>query len=232
MATSPARRSLVLATLVWGAAFASSPARAEDVPVVLLLDRNAIAAADDGSSVPGGPSGNVQGPARFAAGDLNAAIAAVGMRDPLPFFARHVGHDIVLPVGPAGHEGWFAPASMPAAWMSAPGLDDAPQNFWLAGPGLGSPDEEGNRASLLDSVQALAPLTAAQLQALAGRPICALVYAGEIPWSDGGTSLGGSTLGTIAFWVVGVAGADAASVGVRILEAGPACGAALSLASF
>ncbi len=225
MTSSPALRSLVLATLVWGAAFASAPAYAEDAPVVLLLDQHVIGLADGNA-----PGSNVQGPVRFAAADINAAIASIGMRDPLPFFARHAGHDILLPIGSAGHEGWFAPASMPATWMSAPGANDAPQNFWLAGPGLGSPDEAGDRASLLANVPALAPLDALRLQALAGRPICALVYAGEIPWSDGGTSLGGPTLGTVAFSVAGVA--DAAAVSVRILEAGPVCGAALSLASF
>src|SRR5262245_13384945 len=69
-------------------------AAAQDAPIVLLLDQNAIAVST--------------APNYFAPADINANIASVGVRDPLPYFMKHEGQNVVLPGGPAGREGWFA----------------------------------------------------------------------------------------------------------------------------
>ena len=46
-------------------------------PIVVLLDRNAIAAG--------------QQPTAFSPTDVNSAIATVGLRDALPYFSSHAG---------------------------------------------------------------------------------------------------------------------------------------------
>ena len=83
----------------------AAPAAAQDEPIVLLLDQNAIAV-------------NKQ-PNYFVSADINANIASVGVRDPLPYFMKHEGQNVVLPGGPAGREGWFATGPMPAPRLSA-----------------------------------------------------------------------------------------------------------------
>jgi hypothetical protein len=215
-----AHRSKTAALVLACGVLSAAPARAQSAPVLLLLDQNAIAAN--------------QTPNMFAPVDINATIAAVGVRDPLPFFMKHEGQNIVLPGGPAGHEGWFAPATMSSTWNTASGANDAPQNFILAGPGLGSPDASASRTTLLGNVQSLSPLGASRLQALVGRTVCAVVFSGEIPWTSTGTSLKTGTLGTAAFSIVSVTGTDATrpSVTVFIVDFDDNCGGALSLVSF
>jgi hypothetical protein len=212
-------RAFTGALILAASAFAASPAGAQSAPVLLLLDQNAIAAN--------------QAPNMFTAADINATIAGVGVRDPMSFFMRRTGQNVALPGGPAGHEGWFAPTTLPSAWTSASGVNDAAQNFMLAGPGLGSPDSSGDRSSLLGNVQNIAPLDAAKLQALTGREICAVVFAGEIPWTPAGTSLKGSVTGIVALSILTVsAGTGLPVVTLRVLDDGLRCGGALSLASF
>jgi hypothetical protein len=198
----------------------STAAYAQSAPVVLLLDQNAIAVN--------------QPPNMFVSRDINGTIAAVGVRDPLQAFMRSLGQSVTLPGGPAGHEGWFAPGSMPSNWVSATGANDAPQNFWLAGPGLGSPNSSGSRTALLGNFQNLAPLNLSRLQTLVGRQICAVVFANEIPWAQAGTSLTGANRGVVAFSIVsvGTGGNGLPLVTVNILDDGPTCGGALSLVTF
>jgi len=208
--------ALVLA----GASLLASPAHAQDAPVLLLLDQNAIATN--------------QAPNMFTAADINVTIASPGVRDPMSYFMRRTGQTVVLPGGPAGHEGWFAPASLPSNWVSVSGANDAPQNFMLAGPGLGSPDSSGVRTSLLGNVQNIAPLDLARLQLLTGRQICAVVFVSEIPWTSTGTSLKGSVTGIVALSILSVATGSTGlpTVTVRILDDGLTCSGALSLVSF
>lgn len=189
-------------------------------PTLLALDKSVIAAE--------------QPPIFFAPGDINADIAAVGLRDPLAYFANHVGDHVTLPGGTSGNAGWFALKATPASWVSVPGVDDAVRNFLLAGPGLGSPDAGGDPESLLDSVQGVTPLHEAGLQMLIGRQVCGVVYANEIEWSFGaaGTTLRGPNLGLAAFNVVGITSTSAEtlpSVEVEILDANQTCAGELTL---
>jgi hypothetical protein len=194
-------------------------AAAQSAAIVLLLDQNAIAVNKP--------------PNNFVSADINANIASVGVRDPLPFFMKHQGQNVVLPGGSAGHEGWFATGAMPASWNSAAG-NDAPQQFMLAAAGIGSPDATASRTTLLGSVGGLAPLGATRLQTLVGQTVCAVVFSTEIPYSASGTSLKGATLGTVAFSIVTVAnvGGDVPSVTVRVLDFDETCAGALTTVSF
>src|SRR6185295_10019391 len=126
--------------------------------------------------------------------------------------------------------GWFAMTSLPANWVSAAGANDAGQNFVLAGAGLGSPDTAGNRTSLLGAVAGLRPMHLADMQALAGTTVCAVAFAGEIPWAQTSTSLKGNTLGIVAFTVVSAtANGSGFSAQVTPVEADSTCAAALTL---
>jgi hypothetical protein len=190
--------------------------------VLLVLDADAIAVG--------------QPPNSFAETDINKDVADVGLRDRLPYFVRHVGDQIMLPGGQAGHEGWFALTSVPDTWQSAQGAGDGPQRFVLAGSGLGSPDVNDDRQSLLDNVAGVTPLRASGLQTLIGRHVCGVVYAAKISWTQdaSGTSLRGATLGLVAFSVAAVGGGDAAeppSVEIEILDAAQTCSGALTLMS-
>ena len=207
-------------TLVACGVLTAAPARAQSAPVLLLLDDNAIAAN--------------RAPNMFAPIEINATIAAAGVRDPMAFFMAREGQNVVLPGGPTGHEGWFAMGSVPSGWNSATGLNDAPQNFMLAGAGLGTRDPTGSRTSLLGSVQSLAPLGVSRLQTLIGRTVCAVVFSAEIPWTATGTSLKGATLGALAFSIGSVTSADGIvpSVTMRVMDVNDTCSSALTLVSF
>ena len=164
------RRVAGTAMLAGACALLAGPAAAQGAsPVVLLLDQDAIAPAKPPNS--------------FLPTGVNATIAAVGVRDFLPFFNGKAGQSLVLPGGEVGHEGWFALKSAPASWDSSLGTHDGLQNFILAGAGLGSPDPDGDRQSLLDGIPDVTPLRATGLQMLIGQRVCALVYAGDIPWT-------------------------------------------------
>lgn len=186
--------------------------------VVLLLDQEAIAPA--------------QPPNSFSPTAVNATIAAVGVRDYLPFFTGKTGQRLVLPGGQVGYEGWFALRSTPAGWATSSTANDGLQNFILAGAGLGSPDASGSRISLLDNVPNVAPLRATGLQMLIGQAVCAVVYTGDIPWTAAATSLRGANLGLVAFAVISVSGGDAVSlpaVEVQLLDQDATCAGPLSL---
>ena len=82
------------------------------------------------------------------------------MRDELEYFQSHLHALMILTGGQNGSDGWFALKTVPDSWASEPGATDGVENFALAGPGLGSPDESGNRESLLETVSGVVPLLA------------------------------------------------------------------------
>jgi hypothetical protein len=191
----------------------ASPAATQgSLPIVLLLDQDAIAPA--------------KAPNSFSPTAVNATIGAVGVRDFLPVFNGRAGQAMVLPSGRVGYEGWFALKAVPINWESASGLRDGLQNFLLAGAGLGSPDRTGNRLSLLVGLSTVAPLRATALPMLIGQRVCAVVFAGDIPWTATSTSLRGANLGVVAFTVSGVVGGDSTtlpSVQIQLLDPGSTC---------
>lgn len=202
---------------VWGSAVTTAalllaaPVRAQEPVTVLLLDRNAIQA-------------NVA-PNHFAAVDINATIADVGVRDALPFFNLREGQRLVLPGGSAAHEGWLAFTAVPSSWSTAEG-NDGLENFVFAGPGLGSPDSNGSRTSLLGMKAEVVPLRADGLQMLTGRSVCAVVFANELPRTASGVTVSGPNLGIVAFKVLQVSGGDAQalpSVELAVLETRQVC---------
>src|SRR5262245_55763889 len=79
-------------------------------PVLVLIDGTALDIGDETHRIP--------------TGSANEGIAAVGLRDALPFFAARIGNSLVLPGGADGNDGWFAIRSVPAAWDSEPGAGD------------------------------------------------------------------------------------------------------------
>jgi hypothetical protein len=201
------RRVAGTAMLAGACALLAGPAAAQAAsPVVLLLDQDA--------------------PNSFLPTGVNATIAAVGVRDFLPLFDGKAGQSLVLPGGEVGHEGWFALKSTPASWNSSLLSRDGLRNFILASAGLGSPDQNGDRRSLLDGISNVTPLRVPGLQMVIGQRVCALVFSGDIPWTATTTSLGGANLGLVAFTVVSLTGGDALtlpSVVVRLLDPSSTC---------
>jgi hypothetical protein len=191
-------------------------------PLLLVLDSAAVDVGDDeGHMIPSDAG--------------NGAIAAVGLREALPYFTARIGTEITLPAGRDATSGWFAIASTPAAWSSDAASNDGLANFAMAGPGLGSPDDNEDRSSLLTSVPGVAPLGAADFGQLVGRDVCAVVYRDDIAVTtaaDGTSSadLSGATLGLVALHVTGVTGdgSPLGAVTVQVLDVHDACGGALS----
>ena len=180
---------------------------------------------------------NDAAPNFFSANDVNDQIAEIGVRRPLPAFSGgNVGTEIVLRTGEVGDEGWFAPKDIPEAWRTAGPSPDGLQNYLLAGPGLGSPDANGDRESLLDKIPSITPLRATGLKLLEGKPVCAVVYDSDLSinfYDENGNrtdgSLKGANLGIVAFKVKSVtARSDGSSsslpeVRVEILNPGEVC---------
>jgi hypothetical protein len=218
--SSVVKRMVSVIALAWGIGVGSDAAFAQTTPTVVLLDPTAF---DFGPS-----------PHLIPSEVANELIGNVGLRDRIPYFATRVGDTVTLPSGDGmGNDGWFAVRSVPGSWESEPGAADGLQNFWLAGPGLGSPDEDGNRISMLDNVGDVVPLRAAGLGALTGRTVCAVVYDHDLivaPGTPAHASLGGSNLGVAAFQVVSIEASDGdwPAVTVQILNAKETCGDALA----
>jgi len=177
-------------------------------------------------------------PNRFSNQDIGAGEAKIGNRATLDYFAGHVGQEITLPSGMLGDEGWFAFTAMRLGWRNAgPDPDDALRNFYEAGPGLGSPDEQGRPEYLLDKVTGLTPLRATGLGRLEKRSVCAIVYEGDVEMSYAPmmADLQGKTLGKVAFEVISTRDKpfgpenSLPPVRVRILDAGAVCNDSLSL---
>ena len=193
---------------------------AQSAPVLVILDPTAIDYGPPPHLIPS-----------EVANDL---IGNVGLRDQIPYFATRAGDSVTLPSGDGlGNDGWFAARSVPSSWASEPGADDGLQNYWLAGPGLGSPDNTDNRVTLLTSVPDVVPLRAAGLWTLTGRTVCAIVYGRDIvvsPGTPARAGLGGANLGVAAFTVTSVdAGTgEWPAVTIQILDARQTCGGALA----
>lgn len=209
--TSPMRK------FVWGSSVAlacllAAPAGAQETASVILIDRNVL----EMSAMP--PT------------EINATIADVGVRDALAFFNVREGRRVELPFGMPGHEGWFTFNAVPSGW-STPGTADGLENFVFAGPGLGSPDAGGNRASLLGSRAEVKPMDFTRLTALVDRPVCVVAYRDELPQTTAGVNLSGANLGLLAFAITGTSGGDGQSmpsVEVTVLETRTVCGSALA----
>ena len=191
-------------------------------PLFLVIDEDSI---DNGIA-----------PNFFTGPEVNEAIADIGLRAPLPFFAANVGATITLHTGQVGDEGWFALRTVPDSWPGAGPTDNGVCNFRSAGPGLGTPDANGDREALLDKIPGVTPLRATGLKLLEGQQVCALVWDSDISINydlvDGyvvNGSLKGANLGIVAFEVISVTAlSDGTSsvlpeVQVRILDAQEFC---------
>lgn len=192
---------------------------ADDQPpaLLILLDRDALDHGPPPHPIPGEY--------------VNDLIAAVGVRDQLPYFRSNVGQPLSLLGGQNGSDGWFALTSVPGTWPSEPGADDGLQNYLFAGPGLGSPDAGGSRDSLLHSVPNVQPLRSEGLRLLSGRSVCAVVYDTDLVVADGAASLNGPNLGVVALKVLAVDNMDGSEwprVEVQILDAKTVCGGPLA----
>ena len=84
------------------------------------------------------------------------------------------------PAGEVGDEGWFALTSTPDSWTAAGPSSDGIQNFVQAGPGLGSPDANGDREALLDKIPGVTPLRAEGLALLVGLSVCNVVFDSDV----------------------------------------------------
>jgi hypothetical protein len=200
--------------------------------VVLIIDEESI---DNGNP-----------PNFFSRRDVNDDVAEIGVRAQLRFFRENVGRTIILHTGQVGDEGWFALKKVPESWAPAGGLagyignpganpEDPPPHG--TGPGLGAPDANGDRESLLDNVPEVTPLRATGLKNLEGRDACAVVYDSNISINYGPLtgSLKGANLGTVAFKVLsvtpltGYSSSSLPQVQIMILDAREACRRALLL---
>src|SRR5918999_1136350 len=159
----------------------------------------------------------------FSARDVNDDVAEIGVRAQLRFFRDNPGRTIVLHTGQVGDEGWLALKTIPESWAAAGGLpgyvgqpernpEDPPPHG--TGPGLGAPDANGDRESLLDKVPDVTPLRATGLRSLEGRDVCAVVYDSNIAinFNPLTGSLKGANLGTVAFKVLSVTESTASSL--------------------
>ena len=151
---------------------------------------------------------------------------------------------ITLPSGVVGDEGWFAIETIPESWADAgPDLKNGLRNFvgnpsqpfpHNVGPGLGTPDANGDSEALLDNIPDVTPLRATGLKLLEGQQVCAVVFKGDISIGYGPLrgSLKGATSGTVAFEVVTVTKAKKSNlpeVKITILDATEVCEGTLTL---
>ncbi len=163
----------------------------------LVLDEDAI---DNGIA-----------PNFFLSSEINDDIAAIGLRLPLPAFSgANIGTTIQLSTGNVGDEGWYVLEKIPQSWIDAGPIniglptDIGIGNYLVPGPGLGTPDANGNRETLLDKIDNLNPLRAHGLEQLVGRDVCAAVRNSSISISHNPLlgSLKGDYLGVVAFHVI------------------------------
>jgi hypothetical protein len=193
-------------------------AQVPEAPVLLIIDKDSIEYGVEPYQVP--PDA------------LNDLISAVGVRDPLPFFAANVGRRMVLRTGAEGNDSWFGLTNVPPSWESTPGANDGLENYLLAGPGLGSPDRQGDRESLLGLVPGVIAVRSSAAAALAGRTVCAVIYDADMTTPDGGAqlSLKGANMGVVAFRIGALANtvSQFASVWIDILDIRETCSGKVS----
>ena len=150
----------------------------------------------------------------FTDAEVNDGAAALGKRNPLPFFTDpdNIGTNITLFTGQVGGEAWYSFKSIPDSWVAAGPTADGLRNYLgnpslpfphNVGPGLGNPD------NLLDPVPDVTPLRATGLALLEGRTVCAIVPESEVsvnytPSLPTEGNIKGEYQGTVAFFVVEV----------------------------
>jgi hypothetical protein len=146
-------------------------------------------------------------PNYFSDVDVNDQMAEVGVREELRYFRLNPGKVIDLFTGQIEDEGWFSLQTIPAEWNGAGPTNDGALNFWVAGPGLGSSGNGLDREDLLDKVPDVTPLREAELMALVGAHVCAVVYDSDVSinYSPLNGSLKGANLGTVSFEVLSAA---------------------------
>jgi hypothetical protein len=143
-------------------------------------------------------------PNNFTAMQVNDDIATIGQRQALRRFrGSYIGGTLTLYTGQVGDEGWFGVPTIPHQWTNAGPTQSGAQNFWLAGPGLGS---GGNPERWLDKIPDVDPLHGAELQELVNQRVCAVVYDSDISMNYGpqNGSLKGANLGIVALTVLSV----------------------------
>ncbi len=197
--------------------FAAQSEAGSAQPVFLVIDEDSI---DNGSA-----------PNFFSDADINDNIADIGLRAVLPYFANNIGGVITMNTGEPGDEGWFSLETVPASWDAAGPTSDGMSNFFQAGPGLGTPDSQGDREALLDKIPDVTPLDAAALQGLVGQTVHAVVFDSDISmnYSPLEGSLKGDNLGVVAFKVLSVTaqgGGQLPQVQVQILDFSQGSGSA------
>ena len=165
---------------------ATATAVAGQDPFTLVLDEDAI---DNGSP-----------PNFFTDVEVNDQIAALGLRDPLPYFEEHIGDQIYLGAGQEGDPGWFTLPYIPESWNQAGPTNDGALNFWYAGPGLGNGEE------LLDKIAEVNALDETELRGLINHSVCAVVPDGDVSMNYNPTTgnLQGNSIGVVAFKVLDV----------------------------
>jgi hypothetical protein len=173
-------------------------------------------------------------PNNFSSSQINRDLSNYDTRTELRYFAANVGRTITLYSGSTGGEGFHAIKTVPSTWNSAGPTTDGLRNFLLAGPGLGKPDVNGNRQTLLSSVLDVTPLRATGLRLLIGQPVCALVRDGNVStsYSPLRANLTGRYLGIVAFVVNSVTPRTSSStalpaIGLTITDADAVCAGVL-----
>ena len=161
----------------------------------------------------------------------------------LRYFATHVGEIITLYTGEVEDEGWFELRTIPNSWVTAGPTDDGVRNYF-GDPGIPAPFDVGpglgwdsDPEALLDEIPDLTPMREAELEAMIGRRICAVVYDSDISinYEPVNGSLKGANLGTVAFEVLavnqlfGFSPSSLPEVEIRILDAGEVCEGELEL---
>jgi len=180
--------------------------------------------------------GNVVSTSSFwTAADLGSG--SDGKRSELPYARANRGHTITLVTGAvnvrgsssgrgssrSSAEAWFAPQCIPAAWLGRPpsiagdcleGVerDEALRNFILMGttPWSGASPSIPVDSADLEQVEGILPLRARGLAGLQGKPVCAVVYDGDLEAgysaekAGAATALDNETLGLVAFEVTAV----------------------------
>lgn len=160
-------------------------------------DKASIKAISNGPPYCGGPVGGPGSPKVC----INEDIADVGERTPLFTRPRDVTpiSNMMLPTGRVADEGLFM-FTLPDPQMSAQnGATFTLSQFFF---GTGAVANENN----LDKIKGVRPLTAADIYALEGKAVCAVVYDSDINWDykKVQANLKGATLGVTAFTVTDV----------------------------
>jgi len=191
--------------------------------ILLVIDEDSI---DNGNE-----------PNDFSEVEVNDDIAGLGQRAQLRYFAQNVGQTVHLYTGEVGDEGWHALRTIPAAWQQTGPTGNGARNFVLAGPGLGSPDQDDDREAYLDEIPDVTPLRAAGLAMLVGQEVLAVVYDSDVSinYSPLEGSLKGDNLGLVALRVTDIRERTDGSTGslprltVEILDTGEVGGWPLAL---